>query len=138
MIPKPTLVYRMIVDMIPRLDLAHVDLTNIVTILRNPAVEIWSGSNASVAPAVGYSASGWAAHFTGERTRLLALRDAGAGAILQRVYPESFAAAAAYAQDIPTIVGYIQTAIDRHATNEKLTNGERSNLATAIEALLEA
>ena len=137
MIKKPTLIYRMIIDMIPRLDLAHDDLTRIVALLRNPAVEVWSGTNASSAPAVGYSALGWVAHFAGERARLVALRDAGAGPILQRVYPEVFTSLTSYASDILTIVGYIQTAIDRHGTaNEKLTNGERSNLANAIEALL--
>ena len=138
MISKPTQVYKMLADMIPRVDVAHDDLTRIVAVLRNSAVDVWSGVNLSVAPATGYSASGWVSHFTSERTRLVALRDAGAGPILQRVYPEVFTSLVSYAQDIPTVVGYIQTAIDRHDVNEKLTNGERTNLANAIAALLEA
>lgn len=135
-------VYDMITDLIPRIELAHDSLTNIVTALRATGQAlVWT-----IEPPAGagprFSAQGWVDHFTTERARLMALRDV-VGPIMQRVYPEVYDDAADYVTTVPTIVAAINTVLDLHrdgATlrNETLTNGQRNALANAIEAELEA
>lgn len=122
-------------DLIQRIELAHRTCQNIVQDLRDASLTIWTGTSLS---GNGRSAVGWIQHFQSERARLLNLRDT-VGPIIQRVFPELVTPIADYMQDVPGIVADIQTAIDLHGqTNEPLTTPQRSTLANAIEARLEA
>ena len=142
MIRRPRLIYRLHRELIPAIEQAHERLGQIVASLRQTGVPVYTV--AVPENVTGWNATHWRDYFANQRARLLELKDAGAGPILDRLYPELFDATRDYFQDLQSIIGYINTALDRHRNadttlrNETLTNGERSQLANAIEALLEA
>jgi hypothetical protein len=108
-------------DLIQRIELCHRTFSMIVTRLRNFAK-----------PVTIADVQFWISVHTAERARLMALRDT-VGPTFQRLYPDSYADAVEYVQDVPTICGFMQQLVDSGAVN----NARRTTLANAIEPLLE-
>lgn len=138
MIRKSTRLFEAHQDLIQTLDYGHKDCLNLVAKLRDPSCEVWTKEPPRDPPATRFNATGWVYHFSHARQRLASLR-ADVGADVVRVYPRVELPLNEYLADIPEIVADIQRAIDRHAGRaEPLTTAERTALANAIEARLEA
>ena len=135
-----------LVDVLPRLSVAHKDLTAIAALLRNVGVDVWTESPSDrdrlTAGRASYSLEGWRAHFKTELTRLAAFRTTH-GARLQAYDAQAKVALDGYVDSMPRLATVFSTQVAKYLDGQGrvvqtlVAVADRAVLATAIEAELE-
>jgi hypothetical protein len=133
-------------DVLPRLSVAHRDLTTIAAALRNTTVDIWTESPSDrdrvTAGRTHYSLEGWRAHFKAEFARLSAFRTAF-GTVLQAYDGQAKTALDGYVDSLPriatafTAVTATYTDAQGRVLQTTVAQADRTTLAAAIEAELQ-
>lgn len=131
---------------LPRLAVAHPDLTRISTALRNAGVDVWTESptDDSLLTLPHYSAAGWRIHYRKEFQRLNAWSTDN-GAALQAADAPAYSALQGYLTSMPAIGSAFNTLFNLSAYRDgsgnliqtRITQPHRNALAAAIEAELE-
>lgn len=136
--------YQLLTDIVPRLDVAHTDLTRIVAALRNVNVVVMTILPDPV-PADGvvrYSAFGWRQHFAAERASFVAFGAAADTLAARQQFPDVAAALVDYMEAMPRLVAGLDLLLARYpnATTvpQVVTQAHRTALANAIDAELAA
>ncbi len=143
MIRRRTGFYQLLVDVVPRVELAHLDLTNIVQWLRDPAVEIYT--TFPVPPAedgvLRFQIHGFRKHFAGELARFAEYRSDADTALARQRFSEVDAALADYLEALPRVVAAFDLLLSRYpnaaTVQTAITNAHRRALSDAIVAELQ-
>lgn len=148
MIHRPSRFWEALINVVDRIDAAHGDIRFLIDSLRDTANTIVWTIDPPDGQGTRYGLLGVQQIYSQQRQRMLTLRNTAVASILDRLLPEYTNKAISYVQDIgtpgnmSTLCGMIQQVLDRHTIsgvmlNEAITNGERNQLANALEGLLE-
>lgn len=130
-------------NILPTLASTHPDLSNIVSILRNTAVEVWTETPSDQDKITGqaYSLEGWRVHF---KNRYAAINgfNTSYGTVLQSYDSQAKNAIDGLLMSLPTIVVAFSAIVENYTTGgallqQTLTQADREILAAAIEAELQ-
>ncbi len=134
-IRRPTGLYAILSDLVPRLDVAHGDLTRLAGLLSSAAVRVRNGPNPDpAAPGEEYNIAGWIAHFDGESQRLGALSTGYASRLTALGVS---APVQDYLAGIPGVLAAMRAAVQGVAAGELVPMPRRQALAAAITGALE-
>lgn len=134
--------YQLLVDVIPRVDLAHADLSRIVGFLRDPAVHVLTILPAEVPQdgAARYSVLGWRQHFAAELDRFTQFRSRTDTLAARQRFAEVDAALVDYLEALPRVVAGIDLLLSRYpdaaTVSQAITPAHRRALADGIVAEL--
>lgn len=130
--------YQLFTDVVPRLELAHADLTRLVGLLRDPAVAVLTILPTPV-PQDGvarYSVVGWRQHFAAELARFTQFRASAETLTARQRFAEVDTALADYVEALPRVVAALDLLLARYpdaaTVSQSISATHRRALADAI------
>ena len=134
--------YQLLTDVLPRLDVAHTDLTRIVAALQNASIVVMTILPDPV-PADGvvrYGVLGWRQHFAAERQGFVQFRNAADTLVARQRFVDVDTALADYVEAVPRLIIGLDLLLSRYpnagTVPQIVTMVHRNALAAAIVAEL--